>query len=105
MRRKGKVDTNQQMIVEALRSVGATVYITSSVGAGFPDLVVGWKGYNFLVEVKSRYGKHTKDQIHFMKIWRGHMVTCRDLEDIAALLDIDVMLLKFAARKKGVAND
>lgn len=99
MRYKGKVDSNQQMIVRALRHVGASVYITSNVGAGFPDLVVGWRGMNFLIEVKTRSGTHTKDQLQFIKDWQGQVVTCRDLEDIAALLCIDIVFLHHANKR------
>jgi len=52
MRRAAKVDDNQSEIVSALRSIGATVAITSAVGDGFPDLVVGFNGVNFLLEIK-----------------------------------------------------
>lgn len=41
MRRAHQVDPNQADIVRALRRVpGVTVYVTSHVGGGFPDLLV-----------------------------------------------------------------
>lgn len=39
MRRRGRVDDNQREIVDALRSAGAAVAVTSSLGKGFPDIV------------------------------------------------------------------
>lgn len=51
-RRAAKVDANQQEIVDAFRSMGVSVLITSSTGDGFTDLVVGWGGITVLVEVK-----------------------------------------------------
>lgn len=48
----GRCDRNQPEIVSALRSIGASVLITSNQGGGFPDLVVGWRGHNYLLEVK-----------------------------------------------------
>lgn len=52
MRRNGRVDGNHPEIVKALRQAGMSVAITSGLGGGFPDLVVGWRGVNVLLEVK-----------------------------------------------------
>jgi hypothetical protein len=52
MRRAAKVDRNQSEIVAALRGIGATVQPLHAVGQGCPDLLVGWRGQNFLIEVK-----------------------------------------------------
>lgn len=52
MRRAARTDGNQLAVVNLLRSVGATVAVTSHVGGGFPDLVVGWRGRVFFIEVK-----------------------------------------------------
>lgn len=47
-----RVDDNQAAIVKTLRKAGAFVQSLSSVGAGVPDLLVGWRGQWLLVEVK-----------------------------------------------------
>lgn len=52
MRRASKADENQRAIVRALRSAGATVAYTHTVGMGFPDIVVGFRGVNYLLELK-----------------------------------------------------
>lgn len=52
MRRAAKIDANQPALVGALRSMGATVEITSSAHDGFPDIVVGYRGVTVLVEIK-----------------------------------------------------
>ena len=46
------MDANQSAIVAALRKAGAKVFVTSSFGKGFPDLIVGHRGRILLVEVK-----------------------------------------------------
>lgn len=51
-RTAAKIDANQPMIVKALRAFGATVQTLAAVGKGCPDLLVGYKGKNFLLEVK-----------------------------------------------------
>lgn len=52
MREFAKIDANQNEIVKALRKVGATVQSLSSIGHGCPDLLVGFRGVNYLFEVK-----------------------------------------------------
>ena len=49
MRRAARVDATQEAIVSALRAAGAYVWVI-----GLPvDLLVGYKGHTFCVEVKS----------------------------------------------------
>ena len=52
-----KIDANQPLIVQCLRDCGATVVSTATVGKGFPDLIVGYGGRNFLFEIKTEKGK------------------------------------------------
>lgn len=72
MRRRCRVDTNQSEIVAALRGIGATVAPTHMVGHGFPDIVVGFRGANFLFEIKSgdRW-KLTSDEWDWHQEWSG----------------------------------
>jgi hypothetical protein len=68
MRHAARVDKNQQEIVLALRAAGAFVWII-----GLPvDLLVGYKGHTFLVEVKDGPRKRlTALQDDFFKNWSG----------------------------------
>jgi hypothetical protein len=50
--RARRVDDNQAAVVKRLRQFGASVQVLSSVGKGVPDLLVGFRGKNFLLEVK-----------------------------------------------------
>ncbi len=52
MRRAANVDRNQPEIVAALRAAGATVEYLHAVGGGCPDLLVGYRGANYVLEVK-----------------------------------------------------
>jgi len=49
---RGRTDANQTEIVRVLRSMGASVTSLASVGAGCPDLLVGFCGRTILLEVK-----------------------------------------------------
>jgi Holliday junction resolvase len=79
MRRHFKVDLNHREIVAALRDVGASVYSLSTVGGGVPDLLVGYKGVNYLLEIKSGAGTFTPDQIRFSTLYRGAFVVVRSI--------------------------
>jgi len=90
VRRAGKVDRNQPEIVERLRQAGATVQILSAVGQGCPDLLVGIKGRNMLLEIKDGLlapsdRKLTPDQLGWHTEWRGQ-VTVVDNWQMAVLL-------------------
>jgi hypothetical protein len=74
-RRAAKRDANERAIINALASIGATVVQVSETG--FPDLVVGYSGITWLMEVKAPGKGLTADQQDFHKVWRGshiHMV-------------------------------
>jgi hypothetical protein len=77
--RAKKVDTNQNEIVQALRQVGASVDVTSGMGEGFPDLVAGFRGQSFLLEVKYRKGRLTKPQEIWHRNWKGQVAIVHDV--------------------------
>lgn len=68
-RRAARRDANEASIVKALRAVGVTVYPLS--GAGVPDLLCGYRGSTFLLEVKTATGKATPAQEEKREAWRG----------------------------------
>lgn len=83
--RAAKTDDNQKLIVDGLRKAGISVAITSSMGAGFPDIVCGHMRRNYLFEVKDgnkppSQRKLTDDQVKFHDEWRGqiNVITCLD---------------------------
>ena len=82
-----RVDKNQQEIVAEFRRLGFSVYITSHVGAGFPDLMVGKSGKTILVEIKSsESAKWTGSQLEFMSKWQGGTVMrVNNIEDVQKL--------------------
>ena len=51
-RRASKVDANQRDLVEALRRSGVSVQLLHTQGGGCPDLLCGYRGHNYLLEVK-----------------------------------------------------
>lgn len=51
-----RVDANQRSIVADLRAIGATVEDLHEVGDGCPDIAVGFRGQNYLFEIKTESG-------------------------------------------------
>jgi len=89
--RAKKIDTNQNDIVKHLRKCGASVHITSMLGGGFPDLVVGVGGKNFLIELKDgdkteSRKRLTPDEVKFFDRWNGQVNKCETLEDIFKII-------------------
>ena len=76
MRLKSRTDTNQAEIVSALRKKGCSVVCLHTVGKGCPDILAGYNGQNFLIEVKDgnkppSKQKLTPDEAAFFAGWRG----------------------------------
>lgn len=91
MRRAARTDANQNEIVQALRDVGATVAVTSMIGSGFPDIVAGYRGVNYLIEIKDgskppSKRRLTKDEQEFHDLWRGAVVVVNDIDEALKLI-------------------
>ena len=86
MRQDARKDANQTQIVDALRGVGATVAITSMLGHGFPDLVVGYRaprrdpfmrklnGWGWSVLVTLLFGYTARDIDCAFKLFRREII-------------------------------
>jgi len=91
MRRAARTDDNQTQIVEALRSIGATVQILSAVGKGCPDLLVGIFCKNFLLEIKdgakpkSAQGLTAHEAI-WINEWKGKVAVVSNVDEAIAAL-------------------
>lgn len=84
--RAKRVDQNQLEIIKALMAIGCTVADTSRAGEGFPDLVVGYKGVNHLLEVKDGSKSPsrrtlTPSQVSFHFKWRGRVSVVTNAEE------------------------
>jgi Holliday junction resolvase len=78
MRRANRIDANSNEIVNALRKAGAFVRIISQ-GDGIPDLLVAYKGYTILMEVKDgdkppSARRLTEAEQKFFDEWTGGML-------------------------------
>ena len=90
-----RIDTNQPEIVETLRRLGASVHHTHTLGQGFPDVVVAFRGRTYLAEIKDgkRVGwKFTPAQKKFRSMWNA---------PIAILDSVETAVLWIAQLAKG----
>lgn len=76
--RAKRTDGNQTDIVETLRKCGVSVSITSALGNGFPDIVCGYRGANYLFEIKDpaqppSKRRLTPDEEEWHQAWRGRV--------------------------------
>ncbi|MGI3168423.1 hypothetical protein ACRARG_04675 [Pseudooceanicola sp. C21-150M6] len=89
MRRAAKVDANQRELVEQLRGIGMSVQPLHSVGGGCPDLLCGWQGQNFLLEVKpegvgvskQRQNLRGDHQPKWHDEWRGQVAVVHNVTE------------------------
>ena len=91
MRTAARVDANQPRVVEVLRGVGASVEPTHMMGRGFPDLVVGFRGRTYLLEVKDGNKPPSKRQLtpdeqKWHDRWRGHVTVVHDEDEALAAI-------------------
>lgn len=91
MRFRAKVDTNQPAVVAGLRKIGASVRSLAQIGKGLPDLLVGFRGKNFLFEIKDgskskSQKKLTTDEQLFFDTWKGSAYLIESLEEAIEIL-------------------
>ncbi len=86
-----RTDANQAKIVKAFRKLGCEVAITSSLGHGFPDLVVGKLSKVVLVEVKDgakppSARRLSKDEEKFRDAWRDSYAVVEGIPDVTSVV-------------------
>lgn len=84
----GKRDSNESEIVDALLEVGATVDKLNMQDA--PDLMVGYQGQNFLIEVKTKTGKLRKGQITWHENWDGQVAVVRTVDEALEVIRVTI---------------
>lgn len=81
-----RVDANQPAIVEALRKMGASVLHLHTIGKGAPDIAIGYKGKNALIEIKDgskppSARQLTEDEKKFHAEWRGQVAIINSVDE------------------------
>lgn len=86
-----RTDSNQKELVAKFRSLGASVAITSGLGHGIPDIVIGLRGRMAWVEIKDgkkalSQQKLTPDEQKFHSEWHGMVYIIRSEEEAEQLV-------------------
>ena len=86
---RARIDANHADIVATLRALGASVQSLASVGDGCPDLVVGWRGRNVLLEIKDgakspSRRRLTADERRWHASWSGEVAVVATVEQATA---------------------
>lgn len=87
-----RTDRNHAEIINALRKIpNLSVFSTHEVGKGFPDIVIGYKGVNYLIEIKDgnkppSARKLTDAELQFHSNWRGQIKIVNNLDEVLNLL-------------------
>lgn len=91
---RARVDGNQNKIVKELRALGVCVEPKlSRVGSGVPDLLIGYRGRNYLVELKNSdqspsRKRLTPDEDSWHDEWKGQVEVCETLDEILNLIGL-----------------
>jgi len=93
MRKAAKIDANQTEVVNALRAIGASVQSLAATGKGCPDLLVGYRGINYLMEVKDgnkvpSAQELTIDQEHWHSLWQGSVHIVNSTNQALKILNV-----------------
>lgn len=86
--RARSIDANQTEIVHDLQKVGATVRTLQLEAEGLPDLIVGFREVNYLLEIKTDKGELTPAQVAFFLEWRGQKAIVRSSREALAVLGL-----------------
>lgn len=88
-----RVDSNQKELVKQIRQIpGTRVAHIHTVGQGVPDLLVSFRGFNYLFEVKD--GKKSKsekkltapeEKLH--DSWTGRIDIVENINDVLKILN------------------
>lgn len=71
---------------------GVSVVTIHTVGKGVPDLILGYRGKNYLIELKDgkRFKsekKLTDDEKEFHEKWQGQICIAESIDDILKLIN------------------
>lgn len=89
MRARGRVDTNHVALIHALRSApGVSVFDLSAMGHGCSDIVVGWRGQNWLFEIKAPKKRRNLSpaQRRFRDGWTGQYAVVETADEALGLM-------------------
>jgi hypothetical protein len=98
-----RTDNNQSAIIQALRDIGCSVQDLSQLGRGCPDLLIGFRMRNFLLEIKNcedHAPRLTDCEERWIKAWAGQVAVVTNVADAIAIVQ-DIQFEALAAQNAG----
>jgi hypothetical protein len=89
-----KTDKNHKEILDQCRQIPQlSAFSTHTMGKGFPDIVIGYKGLNYLFEIKDgekpqSARRLTQAESEFFCHWKGQVNVIHTIQDILEVLQI-----------------
>jgi hypothetical protein len=89
-----KTDSNHKEILDQCRQIPQlSAFSTHIIGKGFPDIVIGYNGLNYLFEIKDgtktkSARKLTTHESSFFCNWKGQVNIIHNIDDILEVLQI-----------------
>jgi hypothetical protein len=95
MRRAARVDENQQEIVQALRKCGVSVLSLAALGKGVPDLLVGSRNGNILIEIKNGNFSSSRRKLRpgqrvFHATWQGQIAVVTSVDEALEIVGLKI---------------
>ena len=82
-----RTDGNQASVVAGLRKAGARVQTLHEVGCGCPDILVGFRGINYLFEIKRPQGSRLTDrEVKWLEEWPGQASVITTLDEALRIM-------------------
>lgn len=94
MRRAAKRDGNHNAIVQALEQIGCTVLDLSRLGGDAPDILCGYRGESWLLEIKNPEGRNrlSEGQQEFLATWRGKAAVVRSVYEAVGIVTGEIVV-------------
>ena len=89
VRTAARVDGNHREIVNWLGRIGASVQSLAREGEGCPDILVGYKGKNYLFEIKIEKGKLNSRQQKWHSSWKGQVNVIKDWREAFEVIGVN----------------
>lgn len=89
-----RVDGNQKELVRRIRLIPhISVQHLHTVGQGFPDILVGYEGYNYLFEIKDPMQPPSKRRLTEAEAawhleWNGTVHIVETIDDVLTILKL-----------------
>lgn len=90
-----RTDANHKQLINQIRQVPfISVFSTHELGKGFPDIVVGYRGINYLFEIKDEnktasQKKLTDSEVKFHRGWMGQVHIVENIKDVYKIININ----------------